>query len=171
MLDLEGNLLKRVGQQWDDTGTGELKRRNNTGPGAFNYPTEIAVSDHEVAVLDTVGTRVQIMDLECNRLRGFSVLNTFHQEADRENGLGLDRDGNIYVSYVGTSEVRVYNEDGGLLASFGQSGSRAGEFSAPRGLWVNASDRLYVADTENVRVQLFQLTAGDQRDWMLEAGK
>lgn len=171
MLDLEGNLLKRVGQQWDDTGTGELKRRNNTDPGAFNYPTEIAVSDHEVAVLDTVGTRVQIMDLECNRLRGFSVLNTFHQEADRENGLGLGRDGNIYVSYVGTSEVRVYNEDGGLLASFGQSGSRAGEFSAPRGLWVNASDRLYVADTENVRVQLFQLTAGDQRDWMLEAGK
>src|ERR1039457_2878121 len=82
-------------------------------------------------------------------LGGFSVLNTFHQEADRENGLGLGRDGNIYVSYVGTSEVRVYNEDGGLLASFGQSGSRAGEFSASRGLWANESARLSFADPEN----------------------
>ncbi len=160
MLDLEGNLLKRVGKQGDDTSKGELKRRNNTGPGAFNDPTQIAVSDHEVAVLDTAGTRVQIMDLECNLLRGFSVLKASRAEAHKENGLGLDQDGNIYVSYVGTSEVRMYNRDGGLQASFGQAGSRMGEFGAPRGLWVDASKRLYVADTENVRVQLFQLSTG-----------
>ena len=171
MLDLEGNLLKRVGQRWDDTGGETLKRRKDIGPGEFDYPTEIAVSDHEVAVLDTVGTRVQIMDLECNRLGGFSVLNAVHPEADRENGLGLDQEGNVYVSYVGASEVRMYSTEGVLLASFGQSGSRAGEFSAPRGLWVNASGRLYVADSENVRVQLFQLTTGDRMDWMLESGK
>jgi sugar lactone lactonase YvrE len=171
MLDLEGNLLKRVGQQWHDIGGEGLKRRNNTGPGMFDYPTEIAVNDHEVAVLDSSGTRVQILDLECNLLGGFRVLNAPHREPDREDGLGLDRDGNIYVSDVGASEVRMYNRKGGLLASFGQAGSRMGEFSAPRGLWVDASNGLYVADTQNVRVQLFRLTSGGQKDWMPGSGK
>ena len=117
MLDLEGNLLKRVGKKSDDTSSGELKRRNNLGPEAFNYPTEIAVSDREVAVLDTAGTRVQIMDLECNLLGSFSVLNAHYRAADREDGLGLDNEGNVYVSDVGTSEVRCTTEKAGLLAS------------------------------------------------------
>ncbi len=162
MLDLEGNLLKRVGRQWDETGKGELKRRKSTGAGEFNDPTEIAVGNDEVAVLDTAGTRVQIMDLECNLVGGFSVLSVSHGKVDRANGLGIDQDGNIYVSYAGASEVRVYRRDGGLLAVFGQAGSRMGEFSAPRGLWIDAGNRLYVADTENVRVQLFQLSTGDR---------
>ena len=171
MLDLEGNLLKRVGQQWDDIGSGGLKLRTKTGPGMFNDPTEIAVNDHEVIVLDSFGTRVQTMDLDCNLLGGFNVLNAPHREPDWKDGLGLDRDGNIYVSDVGASEVRMYNSKGGLLASFGQAGSRMGEFSAPRGLWVDASNGLYVADTQNVRVQLFRLTSGGQRDWMPGSGK
>ena len=79
--------------------------------------------------------------------------------------------GNIYISYVGTSEVRMYNSAGGLIASFGQGGSRLGEFSAPSGLWVDANDRLYVADTANVRVQLFQLTGAYESNWMTEVGK
>lgn len=170
MLDLEGNLLKRTGEQLEDNGGVELKRRNNTGPGMFNNPTEIAVNDDEVAVLDQLGTRVQIMDLKCNLLESFSVQRASYQ-AGRENGLALDEHGNIYVSYVGTSEVRVYNGVGGLIASFGRGGARTGEFSAPRGLWVDADLRLYVADTANARVQLFQLTSGDERGSLVASGK
>ena len=171
LLDLKGNLLRRTGEQGDDNGGSQLKRRSNPGQGAFNNPTEIAVNDDEVAVLDQVGTRVQIMDLECNLLGGFSVRKASSQEADRENGLALDQQGNIYVSYVGTSEVRVYNGGGELVTSLGQPGSRTGEFSSPRGLWVNASNRLYVSDTANARVQLFQLTSGDESDWIVNSGK
>jgi DNA-binding beta-propeller fold protein YncE len=158
MLDLEGNVLKAVGKQWGETGTGELKRRQDTGPREFKGPTEIAVDDHKVVVLDSGGTRVQIMDLECNLLGDFTVLNVPYHEVDRGNGLGIDQDGNIYVSYVGTSEIRVYNPKGALLATFGQAGPRAGEFSAPQGLWIDSRNRMYVADTANVRVQLFQLS-------------
>ncbi len=171
MLDLEGNVLKRAGQTWDDTGAIELKRRNATGPRMFNNPTEIAVNHDEVVVLDTVGTRVQIMDLQCNLLHSFKVQKALYQEASRENGLALDEHANVYISYAGTSEVRVYNRGGDLLASFGQGGSRAGEFSAPSGLWIDANGRLYVADTANVRVQLFQLTSGDEGDRMIASGR
>ena len=170
MLDLEGNVLKRIGQTWDDNRAIELTRRNSTGPRMFSDPTEIAVNHDEVVVLDKVGTRVQIMDLQCNLLASFSVQKA-SLEASRENGLGLDEQGNIYISYVGTSEVRMYNSAGGLIASFGQGGSRMGEFSAPSGLWVDANDRLYVADTANVRVQLFQLTSADETGTILASGR
>ena len=69
MLDLEGNVLK---QHWANVGRQprkiELTRRNSTGPRMFSDPTEIAVNHDEVVVLDKVGTRVQIMDLQCNLL-------------------------------------------------------------------------------------------------------
>lgn len=171
MLDLEGNVLKRTGQTWDDNRAIELTRRNSTGPRMFSDPTEIAVNHDEVVVLDKLGTRVQIMDLQCNLLASFSAQKASYLEAGRENGLALDEQGNIYISYVGTSEVRAYSSAGGLIASFGQNGSRMGEFSAPSGLWVDADNRLYVADTANVRVQLFQLTSGDESNGMLASGR
>ena len=86
MLDLQGNLLKRVGKPWGNTGGGELQGRKNTGPEVFNDPTEIAVSDQEVAVLDTAGTRVQIMDLEGLLLGGFSVLSASYQKLTGKTG-------------------------------------------------------------------------------------
>jgi hypothetical protein len=46
-----------------------------------------------------------------------------------------------------------------------------GEFSAPGGLWVDANNRLYVADTANVRVQLFQLTGADETGTILASGR
>jgi sugar lactone lactonase YvrE len=33
----------------------------------------------------------------------------------------------------------------------------AGEFNSPAGLWIDGRNRLYVADTNNGRVQVFQL--------------
>jgi hypothetical protein len=47
-----------------------------------------------------------------------------------------------------------------LMGTFGQSGNRIGEFSAPGGLWVDASNRIYIADTANARVQVYQISAG-----------
>ena len=158
VLDLEGNVLKRLGKVPDNSRIGELKSRD-TGPSAFNNPTDIVVREDTFAVLDMDGTRVQVMDLDGNLLASLQVLNTSSQGIARATGLAVDREGNIYVSYGKASEIRMYNRDGALLASFGQNGTRMGEFSVPRGLWIDANNRLYVADTENLRVQLFQLSA------------
>ena len=161
VLDLEGNVLKRLGKVPDNSRIGELKSRD-TGPSAFNNPTDIVVRDDTFTVLDMDGTRVQVMDLDGNLLASLQVLNTSSQGIARATGLAVDREGNIYVSYGKASEIRMYNRDGALLASFGQNGTRMGEFSVPRGLWIDANNRLYVADTENLRVQLFQLSAGNR---------
>jgi DNA-binding beta-propeller fold protein YncE len=33
-----------------------------------------------------------------------------------------------------------------------------GEFNSPAGLWIDGANRLYVADTNNGRVQVFQIS-------------
>ena len=71
---------------------------------------------------------------------------------------GVDLAGNIYVSDVRDSHIRIYGPDGSLRGSFGRSGMEIGEFNSPAGLWIDGANRLYVSDTNNGRVQVFQLS-------------
>jgi len=143
VLDLQGNILERVG-----------KDRNGNGTGEFVSPTEIAVSDHEVVVLDAARSRIQVLDSDGKRSGLFRVV----ASNDGDGGLAVDNDGNIYISYVAGSIIGMYQPDGMPLGTFGQPGNRVGEFRAPRGLWVDGSNRIYVSDTENARVQVFQVS-------------
>jgi DNA-binding beta-propeller fold protein YncE len=49
-----------------------------------------------------------------------------------------------------------------LLLYFGALGGGPGQFNLPAGLYVDAEDRLYVADSFNRRVQIFQYLAEDR---------
>jgi sugar lactone lactonase YvrE len=145
ILDLQGNVLRRVG-----------KDRKGNGSGEFISPTQIAVSDHGIVVLDTEQSRIQVLDLDGNRTSCYRVVTG----VGRDSGLAVDRDGNIYISYLAGSIIGIYKPDGTPMGTFGASGSRIGEFLAPGGLWVDASNRIYVADTDNGRVQVFQVSTG-----------
>jgi DNA-binding beta-propeller fold protein YncE len=145
ILDLQGNVLKRLG-----------KDRNGNGSGEFVSPTQIAVSDHGIVVLDTEQSRIQVLDLNGNRAGSYLVIT----DVGRDNGLAVDRDGNIYISYAARSIIGIYKPGGTPMGTFGQSGGRIGEFLAPSGLWVDASNRIYVADVVNARVQVFQVSTG-----------
>jgi len=150
MLDLQGKVLKRIGRSRGDTGE-------------FTNPTDLALSPDELLVLDAAGSRIQEMDLQCHLLRRLNLPNA---PTSQETGLGVDSFGDIYVSFASASLVRVYNHDAVLLSSFGYGGIRIGEFNFPTGLWLDSTNRIYVADTGNVRVQVFQfgvLNAGIQQ--------
>lgn len=146
-LDLDGHELNRAG-----------KNRDGTGKVEFDLPTDIAINHDRIFVLDRSGTRVQVLDMGLNLETKFDLPHGQDLRQDRQNGLSADADGNIYIASHRSSIVRVYNPGGRLLASFGQSGTRVGEFAAPEGLWMDSANRLYVADSGNGRVQLFQLT-------------
>jgi sugar lactone lactonase YvrE len=70
----------------------------------------------------------------------------------------VDRTGNIYVSSTRDSQIGIYRRDGRLLGSFGRPGMEIGEFNSPAGLWIDGTNRLYVGDTNNGRIQVFQLS-------------
>ena len=141
ILDLQGNVLKHLG-----------KDRSGNGGGEFLSPTHIAVSDHGIVVLDADRSRLQILDFDGNRIACYQLA----VGLDRDNGLAVDSDGNIYISYAAKSIISMYKPDGTPMGTFGQFGSRIGEFNTPTEVWVDSSNRIYVADTGNSRVQVFQ---------------
>ncbi len=68
-----------------------------------------------------------------------------------------DDDGNYLVSDILQSVVKVFDKDMNFIGSFG--GRHAGQDAlfSPRGLAVDAKNRLYVSQTERAGVSVFQL--------------
>ena len=143
MLDLAGKILNRIGRSRGDTGE-------------LSHPKDLVLSENELLILDMDGMRVQIMNLQFKLLQRVSLSEV---PMSQDLGLGVDHDGNIYVSFADASVVKVYNREGALLKSFGSTGFKMGEFNFPTGLWIDSTDRIYVADTRNLRVQVFQLSS------------
>jgi uncharacterized repeat protein (TIGR01451 family) len=78
-----------------------------------------------------------------------------------QEGVAVDSDGRIYVADNGNDRVQVFDSAGRFLFKFGRnggdgtSGTGDGEFLNPRGIAVDAGGRIYVADTRNQRLQVF----------------
>jgi sugar lactone lactonase YvrE len=69
----------------------------------------------------------------------------------------VDSLGEIWIcEYGATERIQRFATDGAeLLVSFGRFGTRPGELNRAEGLCVDAEDRLYVADSCNHRIQVF----------------
>jgi DNA-binding beta-propeller fold protein YncE len=74
----------------------------------------------------------------------------------------------LLPEYTVLDRVQIFSaRDKKLLTVFGQSGGENGEFSRPEGLCVDASDRVYVADSCNHRIQVFS----PEGKWLRTYGK
>jgi len=71
-----------------------------------------------------------------------------------------DADGNFYVLDAGNNRVQMFDSFLNFKFSWGTYGSRLGEFRNPRAIFVDSSRSdfhyIYVVDTGNNRVQIFQ---------------
>ena len=66
------------------------------------------------------------------------------------------RDGRIFVSDgYGNARIHRFSPDGDHELSWGEPGIDAGQFMVPHNLAIDEDDRLYVADRESHRVQVF----------------
>jgi TRAP-type C4-dicarboxylate transport system permease small subunit len=77
---------------------------------------------------------------------------SFNHPAD----VAVAPNGDIYVADgYGNSSVHRFTAEGKHLGTWGGPGLGRGQFTTPHGIWVDARERVYVADRENNRVQLF----------------
>jgi 6-bladed beta-propeller len=81
---------------------------------------------------------------------------SFNRTAD----VTWDRAGNIYVAdgankTVGNARIAKFDKDGHFIKSWGARGSEPGQFSAIRGIVMDAQANVYVADSGNNRIQVF----------------
>jgi hypothetical protein len=64
--------------------------------------------------------------------------------------------GDVFVSDgYGNARIVHFDKDGKFVKAWGKLGSKPGEFSIPHAIVVDSKGRLYVADRNNVRVQVF----------------
>jgi DNA-binding beta-propeller fold protein YncE len=143
ILNHDGREIGRIG-----------KRGGGSAPAEFNLPTYLALRGQELFVLDKRNERIQVFNLEGHYKREIKSGGLAFASAA---GLAVDAEGIIYVLQdIGL--VQVINPNGELLFCLGHYGVEAGEFKDSRGIFIDSTDRFYVADTGNLRVQVFQVT-------------
>ncbi len=80
--------------------------------------------------------------------------------------VGVAQDGEIYVSDgYGNARIHRFAPDGRYLGGWGEVGHGPGQFMTPHAVWVDARDRVLVADRENDRVQLFDRAGRWLEEW------
>lgn len=143
VLDLNGRTVKRIGSIRDRSGV------------RFESPTAISVGKSAIVVLDMYGSRIQVLDFEGNNRGAFRVRN-LRGLTSIEMGVAQDSDGNIYVSNLESASVRIYRPDGRTIGDLKQPGTARAKFSGASHIWIDPENRIYVADTSNSRVLVFQ---------------
>lgn len=87
----------------------------------------------------------------------------FNQPTD----LALAPDGSMFVTDgYGNARVHKFSPDGRLLLSWGEPGGGPGQFHLPHGIAVDRDTRVYVADRENSRVQIFDRDGRFLTEWL-----
>ncbi len=146
VFDREGKELFSFGDRGEDTGR-------------FNYPTHLFLKAGMLFVNDTMNFRLQVFDLDGNKLAAFGTHGNSSGHFAQPKGVAVDEEGHIYVADALFNRVQIFDRRGRFLLAFGQLGGNAGNFWLPAGLFV-AQDRVYVADSYNERIQVFQFLGG-----------
>ena len=122
------------------------------GAGKLTKPIGVAVDDEG---------KVFVADATLNRVFAYgpdgSVVIGHDGELRSPSGLAVDRANKLlYVADAAKHQVFCYSTvDGELVRTMGRRGGEPGEFNFPTNLFVDGNGRLYVADTMNFRVQVF----------------
>jgi DNA-binding beta-propeller fold protein YncE len=136
----------------------ERRGRRGTQPGEFNYPTNIAIdSTGRIYVSDSLNFRVQQLNNQLQPLQVFGKKGDMPGYFAQPKGLAVDSDDHLYVVDANFESVQIFDEAGQLMLHFGEEGRKPGEFWLPAGICFDRpSNRIWVADTYNKRVQAFE---------------
>ena len=75
---------------------------------------------------------------------------------DRPTDVAWDSAGNIFVADgIGNQRVAKFDKNGVFIKSWGSKGTEPGQFAAARAIAVDAQGNVYVADSGNKRIQVF----------------
>jgi sugar lactone lactonase YvrE len=164
-----GNLLRPYGVFADteriyvtDTGTHllhvfDMKEKKyleikKTDKKEFISPIGVAVDKNgEIYLSDSILRRVFLFDKEGKYLGEIGSDDLFVRPA----GIAIDEE-RLYVVDTHGHNILVFSKkDGSFLFSFGKNGTKKGEFNYPTNIFTGKDNFLYITDSLNFRIQIF----------------
>jgi len=177
-VDSRGDVfvLHRAGREWPDSGDLDLRPIarptvlvfdgstgalvSSWGADRFAMPHGLTVDGEDnVWITDVAYQQVYKFSHDGRLLltlgeRGIAGADQGH--FNRPTKVALAADGSFYVSDgYRNSRVVKFAADGRFLTQWGTKGTGPGQFDLPHGIAVDARGRVYVADRNNARVQVF----------------
>lgn len=142
-----------------DTNNGRVAVFNYTGQYLFEfgsaaagkliYPMSISFSDNKIFVAD-VGTK-KIHSYDPNgKFTGY-----FAEGLVTEPTSVFYKDQQMYVLDSGPMKVLIFDMSGSRIRSFGGKGIEPGRFYYPYSVYVSEENKVYIADSNNNRIQVF----------------
>lgn len=135
-----------------------------SGDGEFNHP-------HGLALDRARGDLLYVGDQENHRLQVFTKEGAFvRQFGDAQfqhiHDVGIDgQSGDLLIGDLETHLLRKFSPTGELLAIFGGPGSGPGQFNGLWGVSTDSSGNVYVADTNNRRIQKLDRDGAFVAEW------
>ena len=126
--------------------------KDGTKEGQFKFPYGISTDGKgQIYVADLYNGKISIHN-EKGEFKGYFAAK--NKEITAPAGLRIIGD-KVYVTDVQENKVFVFSLDGKLLLKIGKPGKGQGEFVAPNAITADADGNIYVVDTGNQRVQVF----------------
>ena len=159
----------------------EFGSDNSNDDEYLGTPSAIAIdrnSDY-IYVADTTTDSISVFDDDGDFKFNFGERGSSDDEFDNPSGMVIDDSNDVlYVADTDNDRIKIYELTDGddcpndteevekdevcFVEEFGSSGNDDGEFKEPTGLTYDEdNDLLYVADTENNRIQVFEIVSGN----------
>lgn len=117
------------------------------GPNEFNRPSAVYVAPNgDIFVGDGHGgnsnSRVLKFSSDGTFIKAFGHRGTGPGEFESPHSLAIDSQGRLFVGDRGNSRIQIFDQEGNYLDEYTQ-------FGRPSGIYIDANDLLYVADSQS----------------------
>lgn len=146
VFDLQGKFLFKFGERGNEDGQ-------------LYAPQGLALSpEGHLYVADMFNARIQYFDRDGNFLGRFGERGDQKNQFENPKDLSFDSAGNLYVVDGRRSDLMIYTPEGKLLlvVGDGKASTHPMAFAAPRGIFIDGNDRIYVAENLNRRFSAWQ---------------